>query len=435
MAERKRLCTENLEPNSLAAGRPAMTSFPHLTGLRSNVVSEAFTVETCMSKLCLADLQKAAESFDASSAAILQAAWAHLLYTLTATADHITFACSLPSDECTNAKPFDRVICTFDVQGSRPQTIRHVIRRTFEKVELVKSQHDASWTVLEEQAEQRGDDTLLDLKHLSAPLLPSKVSHERTLSRAVCLRVFRSADAGLSLQLTGLNTLINAKAAQLLLAQYDCAVNAILANPDNLLHEVYAQNLPLLLSISNPGPTEIVPFRSLQSQFEDTANLAPANVALEFWNNHGLQQLQSDTKWTYAELDRKAATFAGQLQSHFGSVHGQVVPICMERCPDLYVAILGILKAGAAWCPIDPSFPSQRRQDLIARVETKALVINLQSPRDGIPEGVTTVDISGVDWRSPIPVKPVSIEANDLAYLIWTSGTTGSPKGTVCRRL
>ncbi|KAL8776543.1 MAG: hypothetical protein Q9194_003088, partial [Teloschistes cf. exilis] len=429
MAETKRLCTKNLEPNSLAAGRPAMTSFPHLTGLRSNVVSEAFTVETCMSKLCLADLQKAAESFDASSAAILQAAWAHLLYTLTATADHITFACSLPSDECTNAKPFDRVICTFDVQGSRPQTIRHVIRRTFEKVELVKSQHDASWTVLEEQAEQRGDDTLLDLKHLSAPLLPSKVSHERTLSRAVCLRVFRSADAGLSLQLTGLNTLINAKAAQLLLAQYDCAVNAILANPDNLLHEVYAQNLPSLLSISNPGPTEIVPFRSLQSQFEDTANLAPANVALEFWNNHGLQQLQSDTKWTYAELDRKAATFAGQLQSHFGSVHGQVVPICMERCPDLYVAILGILKAGAAWCPIDPSFPSQRRQDLIARVETKVLVINLQSPRDGIPEGVTTVDISEVDWRSPIPVKPVSIEANDLAYLIWTSGTTGSPKG------
>lgn len=407
-----------------------MTSFPHLTGLRSNVVSEAFTVETCISKLCLADLHKTAESFDASSAAILQLAWAHLLQTLTGTADDITFDCILPSDECTNAKPFDRVICTFDVQGSRPQTIQHVIQ-----VGLVESHYDASSTAAGEQVQQRTDETLLDLEHLSALLLPSKVSDDRTLSPAICLKVCRSTEARLSLQLSGLNTLINAKAAQLLLTQYDCALGAILAHPDNELHDIYAQALPSLLSISNPKPTEISPFRGLQSQFEDAANLTPDHVALEVWNDHGSQKLQPNTRWTYAELDRKAATFAGQLQSHFGSVHGQVIPICMERCPNLYVAILGILKAGAAWCPIDPSFPSQRRHDLIARVGTKVLIVNLQSPRDGIPEGVMTVDISKVDWRSATSVKQVSIHADDLAYLIWTSGTTGSPKGSTCHGL
>ena len=60
----------------------------------------------------------------------------------------------------------------------------------------------------------------------------------------------------------------------------------------------------------------------------------------------------------------------------------------MERCPELYVAILGILKAGGAWCPIDASFPARRRHDLIARTGARVLVIAEQKLEDnlkGIP--------------------------------------------------
>ncbi|KAI4252425.1 MAG: hypothetical protein LQ352_004298 [Teloschistes flavicans] len=429
MAEGKRSRSDHLETSVHAAGQPAMTSFPPITGLRSNLVNRVFTVETCISRLCLADLQEAAEGFDASVAAILQLAWAHLLQTLTSKTDDITFACVLPKDQSTSdAEPFRQVTCIFDVQGSRRQNIRHAIRRTVEELEVISPQRGASSNVLEEHHDQQSHETLLDLEYLSTQAPPFQLSQGRTLCHAIRLEVCRSADVGLSLQVAGLKTLIDENAAQLLLAQYDCLIKAILEHPDDILPDIYIQSPPALLSIANPDTAEIPPFRSLQSQFEDTARSAPDHIALEFWNHNGSQQLQQDTRWTYAELDRKAATFVGELHRQFGSVHGQVIPICMDRCPDLYVAILGVLKAGGAWCPIDPSFPSQRRHELITRVGAKVLIIGLRSPRDAIP-GVTTIDLSDAEWRSATPVKQVSVAPDDLAYLIWTSGTTGSPKG------
>ncbi len=173
-------------------------------------------------------------------------------------------------------------------------------------------------------------------------------------------------------------------------------------------------------SLSSPG---------LHSQFQDVAKAKPQEVALEFWTSDRSRPLQPDTTWTYAELDRRATILAAELQSRSEFHAGSVVPICVDKCPEMYAAILGVLKAGGAWCPIDPSFPSKRRHDLIARTNALVLVLSNRSPQDGIPEGVVTIELSCIDRNSSGPFEPPQLDPDGLAYLIWTSGTTGAPKG------
>lgn len=113
-----------------------------------------------------------------------------------------------------------------------------------------------------------------------------------------------------------------------------------------------------------------------------------------------LQNARPVARWTYSELNDRAETLAAHLQRSFGPLTNSVVPICLDRCSEIYVAVLAILKAGAAWCPIDPSFPPCRRHDLIARANAKTLIVNAQSPRDGKPDGVTSFNVTAIDCGS-----------------------------------
>ena len=85
------------------------------------------------------------------------------------------------------------------------------------------------------------------------------------------------------------------------------------------------------------------------------------------------------------------------------------------------------LKTGAAWCPIDPCFPLLRRRNLIARTGASVVLTNSDSPQDKYPN-VSCLDVSEALLGPPTHQRK-SIGKDDLAYLIWTSGTTGEPKG------
>ncbi|KAL8688142.1 MAG: hypothetical protein Q9218_005870 [Villophora microphyllina] len=397
-----------------------MTSFPPIKGHRSGLSDDGLVVKTCRSKLSLASLQQFARRDDTTPAAILQASWARLLRIYTGTADDIAFGCVLPrKDAADGIEPIRRVTCPYGPQ--RRKAILHTVPN---------DQHEASPTNPESNKYQPSDDTLLNLDQLLVSDQSLHASDDRFRYSVICIKALRTENGALSLGISGPSTLIDEDAAQLLLQQFDHILNAYSADPSCQLEDTYYTHFPAsLLSISNPDPVELSSVSTLQSQFESIAKSAPDRVALEFWTHQRSQPLQREETWTYAELNHKADITAAELERHLGSVVGQVVPICMQRCPNLYVAVLGILKAGGAWCPIDPSFPSQRRHDLIARAGAKAVIIDSQSPRDRIPEGVRTINISEVNWHSPIYAKQVTIDPDDLAYLIWTSGTTGQAKG------
>ncbi|MFI5571776.1 amino acid adenylation domain-containing protein [Streptomyces sp. NPDC051740] len=130
---------------------------------------------------------------------------------------------------------------------------------------------------------------------------------------------------------------------------------------------------------------------------------------------------------TYAELDEHANRVARALRAE-GVGPNDRVAVMMERGPQLLVALLGILKSGGAYVPVDPGHPAGR-VDFLLRDSRAELVIVDDAPV-GLPPDTTARHIDGLVTGSAAPIEPVAT-SRDLAYVIYTSGSTGQPKGVM----
>ena len=132
---------------------------------------------------------------------------------------------------------------------------------------------------------------------------------------------------------------------------------------------------------------------------------------------------------TYGELDRLATTAASALRERFGVGRGDVVVVAAEAGAAFTAAVLGILRAGAAYLPIDLSYPAERISS-ISRASAAKLVVTTAGPGPwaAIAGQVTPQELfAGSDGARPSP----RLLGNDAAYVIFTSGSTGAPKGIV----
>ncbi|MBP2329728.1 amino acid adenylation domain-containing protein [Kibdelosporangium banguiense] len=132
---------------------------------------------------------------------------------------------------------------------------------------------------------------------------------------------------------------------------------------------------------------------------------------------------------TYGELDRKADLLAAHLRTR-GVQHEQIVAIAMDRDLDTLVAMLGVLKAGAAFAMIDPSLPVKRLEYILS--DTKAsLVIARSSTVDKLPEPAGwSVVLADAGEATVEPLAEWATQ-DSLAYVLYTSGSTGQPKGVL----
>ena len=132
---------------------------------------------------------------------------------------------------------------------------------------------------------------------------------------------------------------------------------------------------------------------------------------------------------TYAELDADSDRLARLLIGR-GAVAGSNVALCIGRSLDVLTAILAVLKTGAAYVPIDPSYPAQRRQLMIDDAAPTVLITS-GMVADGDPTvPVIDLDVTTLDDCDGEP--PTALARPDgTAYMIYTSGTTGRPKGTM----
>jgi amino acid adenylation domain-containing protein len=149
-----------------------------------------------------------------------------------------------------------------------------------------------------------------------------------------------------------------------------------------------------------------------------------------------------EQRMTYAELERRAELLAARLRA-LGATRESVVGICIERSPALVVGAVATLKAGAAYLPLDPSYPSDRlafmlrdsgvrillsTHDLRGRVSSQDLhlicVDEIESPS-------TPAGASDAAHETPVAsIAAAQTPAGQLAYVIYTSGSSGRPKGT-----
>ncbi|MEV6951754.1 non-ribosomal peptide synthase/polyketide synthase [Streptomyces sp. NPDC051183] len=137
---------------------------------------------------------------------------------------------------------------------------------------------------------------------------------------------------------------------------------------------------------------------------------------------------------SYGELDARANRFAHHLVE-LGVGRGEFVAILLERGPDMLVAVLGALKAGAAYLPLDPETPAERLTYQLADSEAPVLVTQ-ESLLAAVPADSSARLVVLEREAGPIAARPqhdpaVAVDADDLVYTIYTSGSTGRPKGVL----
>lgn len=145
----------------------------------------------------------------------------------------------------------------------------------------------------------------------------------------------------------------------------------------------------------------------------------------------GVAAVGSGGPLTYGDLDARATQLGSALRGA-GVGPECVVAVVMERSPAMLVALLGVLKSGAAYVPIDPGCPADRLAFMLTDTGTP-VVLTHASVRDRIPEGAPAVwCLDGEHDRlanGPTGELPAAIPPDGLAYVIYTSGSTGQPKG------
>ena len=136
---------------------------------------------------------------------------------------------------------------------------------------------------------------------------------------------------------------------------------------------------------------------------------------------------------TYRELDRRSNRLAWHLAG-LGVGPGALVGVCLERSAGLIVALLAILKTGAAYLPIDPGYPAERLRWMLWMLgDTGVRVAIDEGALGAAPPSLTRVRLDHLvlERESAEPLEPVGVtgDGGDLAYVMYTSGSTGLPKG------
>ncbi|SFH02542.1 amino acid adenylation domain-containing protein [Duganella sp. CF458] len=182
--------------------------------------------------------------------------------------------------------------------------------------------------------------------------------------------------------------------------------------------------------------------RRILEDFNATALAYPAHEALQHpfelqaaATPEACAVVADDGQLTYAELDQRANNLAMQLRA-IGLAPDDRVAICLERRLDLVVAVLAVLKAGAAYVPLDPTYPQERLAHMLADSAPRVVLAH-GATRGSLPAaGIPVLLLDAEPLRSELAkgghaAPPRVGDAGALAYVIYTSGSTGVPKGVM----
>jgi amino acid adenylation domain-containing protein len=202
------------------------------------------------------------------------------------------------------------------------------------------------------------------------------------------------------------------------LAQLQTLLTAMAARPEARVSQVpllSPSERHQLLAEWGAGPAGEEPSAGacLHELFAVQAARTPGAAALV----HGTLQ------WTYAELAARAGGLAVRLRE-MGAGPETRVAVCLERSAELIAALLGVLAAGAAYVPVDPTYPADRQAFMLSDSGAAVLVT-----RGRLTDGPAVLDLDAEIVPSAAWPAGTEVTPNHLAYIIYTSGSTGRPKG------
>ncbi|WP_260604961.1 non-ribosomal peptide synthetase [Streptomyces sp. WAC 01420] len=256
------------------------------------------------------------------------------------------------------------------------------------------------------------------------------ISGETVVSTAakfdLSLTLTPAADGGFTGELTYSTELFDRATARRLAEHYTRLLDSAVAAPATPVGELdiltTAERDRLLGTLNDTA----VPYEdevAVHRLFERQAARTPDAVAI----------VCEGAQVTYGELNARANRLAHHLIGR-GITADDLVTVCVDRGPDMIVALLAVLKAGGAYVPVDPDYPTARLEFMLT--DTRAPLVVTQSHLAGrLPGNAPQVLVDG-DWDTMTADCPATDPAprsgpDDLAYLIYTSGSTGTPKGVM----
>ncbi|KLU86075.1 gramicidin S synthetase 1 [Magnaporthiopsis poae ATCC 64411] len=418
--------------------RVVVNRFPVMTPLR--VEQRTICVEKTLGSFPFSKLEEAARLSGVSIQALIQAAWTRILCSYlgepsvvfgvvlsgrnTDATQNAAFPCitTLPvfSENSASNRELLQLMMAYNARLHRHQQVSlaqiqgwlgladtHLfdtllVYQKFE--EQVESPGDRSWKIIDDTA---------------------------TVDYPVSLEIEPHDDL-LHHRITFYDDVLPSDQAVLLLRQFDSALAHLAFQPDAQEDDLWV-SAPSLFSItpaSNPElPSDVV----LLHQFvERMALSSPDRTALEFVSSFDSDGEPVRRTWSYGELDANGNRIANLLEPHTQT--GGIVGVCFDKCPEAYFSILGILKAGCAFVALDPGAPPARRQFILE--DSGATTLLTDTDRSAVLDFVTSVPAIAVDEQvlnalSPHPLqeRQLQLSANDRCYCLYTSGTTGTPKG------
>ncbi|MEN2469697.1 amino acid adenylation domain-containing protein [Burkholderia sp. GS2Y] len=216
---------------------------------------------------------------------------------------------------------------------------------------------------------------------------------------------------------------------------FACALDALARTPDALLGTLSiaddATRAALALAQDTARAWPDAQRKPLHLQFAAAAQAMPDAIALEYADVHG-----GVHRATYRELDAGTSHIAAALRRR-GVRPDTPVALCVERSFDMVVALVGVLKAGAAYLPVDPDYPAERIAYLL-RDARPAVAITQAHLREQVEAALgdgaatqllTVADLLADETADASTNASAEVDDAQLAYLIYTSGSTGKPKG------
>jgi amino acid adenylation domain-containing protein len=249
---------------------------------------------------------------------------------------------------------------------------------------------------------------------------------ERLICRSDLLFVFMEEGEQLGVALEYNRDLFEKSTAERLLNHLEQLITAIMAQPEQPIREVAylsAQEREQLLSAFNDTAVAYLPGETIVGMFEQQAQRFPDQPAVVF----------EGTTLTYRELDAQANRLAHHLLEAYQVGPDELVGIMMDRSEKMLIAMLGVLKSGAAYVPIDPDYPQPRKAYIIQDTGLKLMLTQLDYLFDleQFSGELFAVDVQLESLQAVSGAPAVNIQPEHLAYVIYTSGSTGTPKGVM----
>lgn len=205
--------------------------------------------------------------------------------------------------------------------------------------------------------------------------------------------------------------------------QFACLLSDAVTNPQRNVRELEIlspQEKQRIFTEFSHGPRRQFEQRPIQQLFEEQAEKTPDRIALSV----------GDSRISYRELNQKANQLARTLRKR-GIRPNIPVGIVMERSVAMIVSVLGVLKSGGAYLPVDPHYPAMRIQYLLEDGGVERVIVNPSFWEDRIFPGDVIHYNDAAIWGEDTANLPLINRPQDLAYIIYTSGTTGTPKGVM----